>query len=490
MFAFAASVVTALVVLTGCSGAVVVNGLDLSNDEEVANKGMELFRSQLAPAVQSGATTIHKDANCFFVKTAPDSEEVGSTLACGPTRRLGRPIEAAWSTYQLSITQDAKGKAVAEVAEPIGWSEVLDPQLLVSPTGATPADPGSVPEPTAPPASVSDVALAGDQSFLDAEFAPLKEPWRLITPSTNLEVVATAEPEYVPAILETGGPSESDVPYFRPADGQRVVALKIRVAPSSGTAMPQVESFWGSDEQVVALDTVVSLQVGDKRVPIKDFRPKENSGYEEEPADTVTITCRTLPCEETSTTEFVVIASVPAEGPTSLTALVNGGSQALDLGSGKRSTSVSSVDYDRPDRVVDLNKSLSTELHQDAQYSDDGYTCHWTVKTTQARLGAFDPYKGWAKEGKAWLSVGLDGFDRSGECSAFDENDKATEVHLTVGKNKIKPVRVADNASVFEVPGDVTSATFSYTPQGTYVGGVHNRDFAADAATVTLEMKK
>lgn len=473
--------------LMGCSTDLKIDGLEIANAGDVVKGGMTKLKEDNASALQSQFSTISDASDCFFVKSAPDFDDVLPSLACGPIRRLGSGENAAWDTYSVRLTQDAKGQTTAELGELSDYAQELAPEILVSPTGANPAAPNEIPAPVAPVAKKQNkAAILMEGTPLDAKFKPAEKSTTLITPAGDIEVTAIANLEFLPAFLEVGQGTESDVPFFRPRDGQRAVAVQVRVSASTMESAEGSPTYFEQENQA-SLDTLVGLKVGEQTVPIDK---EEDSGYGNQGSSSPLITCAQLPCELAgSPTDLTVVASVPTDGPLLLTALVNGETQTLDLASGERGGSISPVEYDRDQRAVDVNKTITTQLTQ--KDTSENRTCQWSASPKQATLSGFDARKGWAKNGQAWVSVSFEGFDKSTECLYGFRSAEATEsIRLEVGEAKIKPVHASESLMVFPVPSSIEKSSLIYTPRGQFTGGETDRAFTAKPATVKITFKK
>lgn len=469
-----------IITLAGCSQGISAEGFDIENAEETAAAALGLLKEDNADALGQNTNTLSPDANCFFVKENPEAEEVSRTMACGPIRRLGVPVENAWDQYAVELSQTGKGKVSAEVDGVQEVAVAMDTALFVSANGADPAAPDTAPEPVPPATDVKNKAVLADEvTAVDAQFTDVDGPWTVKTPSATLQVTATADLEVVPAELLTdsgstgeGDGSEGDgyaPPYYAPAEGQQVKAYRVKISPPDIQSAPSTSSWSESSE--VGLSTQVTLNTDGQKLAITGGDQQE-SGNGSESSDTYTLSCKSMPCEGQSASEQILLSTTPADKPMQLAATVNGESQTINLDDGKVESAVSTVDYERSERTRDVNEQLRSKaaVKTDDEYDPD-YDCTFVVDVTKAHLGGFDPDKGWAPAKKAWLAFELDNFDRNSssyDCGSFKDAEFARDITLTVGKDTIKASHADDDDVLFEVPAEVTEATFQWTPSGTF----------------------
>lgn len=492
-----------IITLAGCSQGISAEGFDIENAEETAAAALSLLKDDNADALGQNTNTLSPGADCFFVKESPEAEEVSRTMACGPIRRLGVPEENAWDQYSLELSQTGKSKVNAEVegAQEVGVA--MDTALFVSANGADPAAPDTAPEPVPPATDVKNKAVLADEvTAVDAEFTDVDEPWTVKTPSVTLQVTATADLEVVPAELLTDngsagaegeGEGEGDgyaPPYYAPAEGQQVKAYRVKVSPPDIQSAPSSNGW--SDSSEVGLSTQVTLNTDGQKLAITGGSQQESSDGSES-SDTYTLSCKSMPCEGQSASEQILLSTTPADKPAQLAATVNGESQTINLDDGKLESSVSTVDYERAERTRDVNEQLRSKaaVKTDAKRNAD-FDCTFVVDMTKAHLGGFDPDKGWAPAKKGWLAFELDNYDQNSasyDCGYFDDADFARDMTLTVGKDTIKATHADKDDVLFEVPAEVTEATFQWTPSGTF-----NRDndpkFKGKAASAKVSFPK
>lgn len=217
---------------------------------------MSKLREDNATAIQDQSVTVSSDTRCFFTRTASGSDDVSNSLTCGPVRRIGVSDADVWDTYNVQFSQNSKGKVTGTMGDVETVAQPVDAALLVRPDGKKPATADAVPAPQAPRTDIKDTAaVITPESAGDIAFSDLDKSWQLSTPAATIEVTGTATPEFLPADLASSGEDGADVPYFRPADGQHVLAFRLKVGPG-----PQPgDSGDSSGRQLVSLDT--SLKV-------------------------------------------------------------------------------------------------------------------------------------------------------------------------------------------------------------------------------------
>lgn len=459
-----------IIAAAGCSGNITTKGFDIENAEDAAAAALTMLKEDNAEALGQEAATLSPDAGCFYLKEHPDAEEVTESVACGPIRRLGVPVENAWDHYELKLSQTGKGKATAEVEGASETGLATDTALMVPAGGGDPAAPDSAPEPQAPPTDVTNRAVRADElSGVEAKFTDVEEAWTLKTPAVNLEVTAVADLDVVPQEL-LGGTGDGDgeggytPPYFAPAEGQQVKAFRVKVGPTDMTLAPSRGGGWG-DSSDIGLDTQFTVDADGQKLSITSTGETENP-------DTWQFSCSSIPCSGTEPKETILLATTPKDQPMLLSATVNGEAQSLDLSDGSRESKVATVDYERSERTRDVNEQLKSKasVKTDAKRNNT-YACTFMIDVTKANLSAFDSAKGWAPAEKAWLSFELDNFDRTSgsfDCGYFKDAEFAKDMTLTLGKDTVKASHADDHVALFEVPATVTDADLQWVPAGNF----------------------
>lgn len=508
MRALRSAAVAGLVLVTAaaCGNTVTTQqGLKIKDSDEVLTGVLDAVRKDNSAALQDGSTTISDKTACFFVKPSPDADTVTDEVACGPVRRLGWSDTRVWDTYGLKFQQNADGEVSATSDELREQGRAIDPGLL---EGGQPAQAKDIPEPQAPTSPVTDTAaLVPPQTVDKIAFSKLKKPWRIITPAATIEVTEKAEPEVLPSIVLPAD-ERGTAPYYRPAEGQQVKAFKIKIGPPAEQGVPESDG----EGDPVSLTTSMALTLGDGKVTIANVGTSADAdstdgdgapqnwaigcGDDDDYGDE-----SPFPCDRTGSSEAVLVATVPAQGTVGLHATVNGDAQTLDLTSGKLTSSVSQVEYKRSTLTSEVGEQLRTSTK--VSYTDfldekQTTTATWTWTIHKVGLSAFDPTRGWAPKGRAWLLVQTSDYDLSGERSYnFDEDD--TQPTVTVGGKSYKPNKPADDSGwfgnnvdtyAFLVPDNVTTGTFNYSPRGTFKTGDEPIRYAAKAGSVDFTLQK
>lgn len=484
----------AALVLAGCGQSITTSGLKVDRPDELLDASLTKLQQDNTAGTQDQSVSISDDTRCYFIKVSPTSDDVSSSIACGPVRRIGWSDTEIWDQYAVEFAQDAKGKVTGTLGDLESAGQALDVNLLVRPDGKKPADVGDVPSPQAPETDVQDTAAmvlpdaTGDISFTD-----LDAPWVLHTPAASIEITATATPEFLPAGLVAPGSNEDGpaVPYFRPADGQRVLAFKVKVGPG-----PHSGDSADTSRQLVSLGTSVLIKVSGRDLQVRDLTGSAATDGGDQPSYALACTSggwsAGYPCDRAETSQLVLIMSVAKDSKPSLGVQVDGAAQSVDLASGALTSSVTQLDYHGGDLSTDIDKLLKVDpvtLSNASFWGDGEDTCSWSVTLNSAGLQALDPYEGWAKPGRAWLVVHAEDHYPEGECSNYQDVGYLTTV--TVGKDVYK---ITDSSTserrVFDVPESFAAGTFRWRPRGMFNGGDRSRSFTAKAAEYKIEFAR
>jgi hypothetical protein len=193
----------------------------------------------------------------------------------------------------------------------------------------------------------------------------------------------------------------------------------------------------------------------------------------------------------------VLVATLPADSDPALQANVNGSSQSVDLKSGKLRSAVSQMEYHRSGLVTKINQQARTNKKMTyKEYGDkesEKATWTWTIKS--AGLSAFDPTRGWAGNGKAWLVVSTSDYDVSGDSFSFESKSDPT---VTIGKKTYKPDLAGDTdwdeqdkyGFAFKVPATAKHGTFNMRPSGKFTAAESDKHFTAPKSTVKFRLPK
>lgn len=406
------------------------------------------------------------------------------------------------------------------------------------------------------------VALPADRAPTGLTFTALDQPARLLTPTATIEVIGQGRPTTVPTALVAGqhdpaGPA----PYYRPAAGQTLYAYRVRISAPSRADVPASTSFGGpASDRSVALRlgltgkrtiAIAGTVGGNQAAPASTARTTPS---------TLTLACGSVKDHSTGCRpqdqELVLLATVPAGDPVSLRATVAGGHQSVDLPGGQLSTDVSQLDYDRGDVTASLDRRLkvgpvtvptgpaapataaptptptstptstptkdptkgptkargkagvngdptataSAPAPATAAATPDPASAHvsWSLQVDSATLAAFDPARGWAGPGRAWLLVSTSGYAATDGGRTVDV-DRVSSLRLLVDGRSVAPSGLrntdladhpdADVVLAFDVPESLTAATLQFRPTGRVTtGGTPRRFTAAQAATLDLRL--
>lgn len=491
-----------LLVTAGCSGNITTAGVEVVDPGAALETALTKLKEDNREGIQNNSITVSSATDCFYLKPGPEAEDVTDRVACGPIRRLGKPDAQSWDTYAVTFGRNAEGEATAKVGDVAEQGVAVDTSLLIGPSrDDEPAPVDEVPAPQAPPTTVSDLAVTVDPAAAGqdpespgglGDFRPLDEPAKLITPAATVEVTEAAEPEFVPkALLDGQDEPVGEAPYYRPSTGQKVFAYKIKISPSLERDVPA--GTGPASDRTAELNTELSFKTArGKRIVITDRAGVTDSA---DSAKTVTLGCAggsgldasgAFPCDPAEEREFVVLMSAEATGAPSLVATVDGEPQAVDLTTGELSSDVSQVEYRRKKLTKELDGELESGPATGTNALKDKVEASWSMDVDGAALTAFEPSRGWAPAGKAWLVISTSDFAEQGDASSFDD-DRVKSLTLTVDGAALRPHGVshddvsgpyADEAAfVFEVPDTITEATLDFRPTGTFTGGEKDTPF-------------
>ena len=515
----AATVVGLLLVVAGCS-SITTSRTAISDAGAPLTAALQQLRKDNQAGIEQGSTTVGDATHCFYQLPHADAEDVTNEVACGPIRRLGQPKERVWDVYRLIYTEKADGQLTGAVDKRWQRAITVDPALLVAPDDTEPANADQVPEPQAPPSTVTNAATMLAEKSTGAQtlgkLTKLKKPVRLLTPSASIEVTAMSKTPVLPADAvqkkeEDDGPP---TPVYRPADGQTAYALQVTVGP--GTDGSKLLST-SSDEPLSSWATALSIKAGEETVAITD-----DSTIPQDPdADTLTVPCQnerkgqtegkaSYPCTSERSDGGVLVMTVPADSEPTLVATAGEASQSVQLPDGALSSEVSQVEYDRSTDPVKIGKELQNgpmkaTSEDTGKKKDKGkkdkkkskISSSWQFDVDAAGLSAFDPYRGWAPADKAWLVVSTSGYQQSGDGHEAWKTDRVASIGLEVDGKRVGPdglteVDGTDDVTwVFAVPADLETAELTFKPTGVYTGGKKDKDFSTKSAkSLKLTFKK
>lgn len=499
-----AVVVLAVTAAAGaCSSSIETGDGKIDKPGKVLSSGMSQLKKDNKRALHDGSATVSKKSHCFFMKKSKDDDDVGDTIACGPIRRLGHADAKSWDTYSLDMRQNSDGDVKADLDARKQKARTVKTERLKSPD-EKPANVGDVPAPKAPEANVKNKAvLVSAKQAGNIGFHKLDKPSKLITPAATVTVAASGKPKRVPKQLVSGG----HAPYYRPAKGQTVMAYKVKVSPPAEKKIPVSSSEddpgLGSGQDYANMTSVMSLTIpGGKQVGIKDGAKSWKISCDASDSTDWGSGDDAFPCGRTKTDDAVLITSVPSDSDTTgLQAKVNGETQSVNLKSGKLSSSVSQVEYKHSDLVTEIDEQARSKkkvTYKDALDDRQSTTGKWTWNIKSAGLSAFDPTRGWAGKGKAWLVVSTSDYDTSATNDASDlDFDDDMDPTVTVDGKTYKPDMPSDTdwddnkyTFAFKVPQSTEQGTFNMQPSGKFTGADSNKKFTASKATVKFDFGK
>ena len=506
-----------MIAATGCSPKIQTGGHEIADPDQPLAAALAQLKQDNDAGIQNNSITVSSDTNCFYLKPSVDAEEISSSVACGPIRRLGQPDTRVWDTYRLSFGQPTDGKVSANVGPVSATAVAIDPKRLVSPDDTEPGVASDLPAPTAPQTSVADRAIAlPDNSVAGLKFADPAQKTTLNTPTARLSVTGIAQPTTVPHELVAGTDDPAgDAAYYRPAEGQRLYAIRVKV--SDPVEKSAVAATAAPDAKAVSLTTALGIGIADgKTLSIVDGTDPDT-----EPSDAsgkLSISCQdggeqAYPCRP-GKSEFVILMSVPSGSAPTLAATVDKHQQSVDPQTGKLGSDVSQIEYDRSDLNTKVDKTLKVpsytarvsvtkEVPADGDHSttddakagdtttgDDtsdatsdskhdskgadsqsGETttktvtaarkASWSMEVGAADLSAFDPALGWAPAGKAWLVVQTSAYRKVDPAGAFTDR-RAGSVTLTADGASYSPTGLTDQDFTGNDPAATDSVNWAF----------------------------
>lgn len=538
-----------LIATSGCSPDIQTGGNKVADPDQPLQAALAKLKSDNNAGIQNNSITVSDETNCFYLKPNADADSVSGSVACGPVRRLGQPANKVWDTYALDFGPPTDGAVTARVGAVTARSVAVDSTLLTSPDGSKPGTAADLPAPQAPQTSVSDRAIALPVGGIpNLKFAAPSQTTALKTPTGTFTVTGVARPATVPSELVVGTDDPAGIAaYYRPAQGQRIIAATVKLSDPAESGA--VVSTAAPGAKPHTLSTVLKLGIADgKGVPIADaIDPKTDPA---KAAPSLSVACQdsgeqTYPCRPAAG-EFMIIMSVPTSGGLTLAATAAGEQQSVDLENGRLSSTVSQAEYQHDDLTTKVDDKLKVRSYaarvtvtktvppatkskttaDDKSTADDKTTgddkttpddttttdkagstedtkpttkkvsvvrkASWSMKVGSASLTAFDPTRGWAPSGKAWLAVQTSGYAKSDDAGAFADR-RASSVLLSADGTDYRPDGLTDAdfdgtdpvASdavtwVFQVPEDLTSADFTFRPTGVVTAADTRASFSAD----------
>ncbi|WP_265447491.1 hypothetical protein [Flexivirga meconopsidis] len=506
-----------------------MSGVKAKDPGKVLDQARSSFIAQNQAAIDSKATSVDKDTDCFYRRTVKDSKDVVPNVFCGPVRRAGSDEAHSWDSYSVMPlgTDDPTAAGQVAVGQLTASNTTVDTDLLVRPDGKSPASVKALAQPQAPQSSVRDYALLQESSSVQSglSFTPLKTPASVRTPSATITVQAQADATTVPAWFEqaaTGASdssgssdSSSDGSYgsedtqtpapspttpgtsaYRPAAGQRVLAYKITVGPGLNYPDPNSSNTFG-DVTFKDASASFSVGVGGQQIAIHQADSSGDSwSTDGSSAKTFSVACTDgAPCASqdsgsNDTTEYILIMSVASGGAPTITASVDGQNLSVPLAGGSVSASVSTVGQDGKSQVQQIN---STVPSQDLKV-DDYVEYQVSGSIAAAFLSPYDAHEGWAPKGQAWLEIPVPGSTESAEANSDLKLNWSKSGTVSADGKTYQASKNAGRTGTFGflVPETFSTGTFTYAPQGTGEVGYPAKsvDFAAKPFTVKLTIPK
>lgn len=476
---FSASLAAAAISLTACSSSVTVEGSSISNAKEFITEADNVFNENIAQA-SPDALTRADDSQCFFEKS--DEKEISPTVYCGPVKMLGR--QGSW--LPIGYVKKTSSKDDVVLAEPTMNDISTDPTgELFRPDGSKPASAEDVAAPAGPQTLEKNFAVVLPMSTLRSSmnFGPTTEPAELLAPAANLVVSEKSSDPLIPGeamrALAKGdssgseGASSNNEEFYRPAEGQTLSMYKVKVAGPAEMA-PELNTGWDKPENLKDASLSLSVNSGSQHLSIAGKLDSNQSSYGSSSTETgAKISCTSVPCQGPEAKEYLLVVSSEDPGAPSLVGTTDGESQSVELETGKVSSEVATVGYER-DRLRQQvsaawgskTETIVTDKENGDLHGEMTYTYGGQVSSVY--LSPFEAANGWAPKGKAWLVVQVEDMVR-------DDEPYNSEAALNWAKSWTAKVgnetlnaksETLDDRAVFEVPESLTTASISFLPTG------------------------
>ncbi|MFC5265210.1 hypothetical protein ACFPJ1_24120 [Kribbella qitaiheensis] len=352
-----------LVLVTGCGASGLQTGAGT-----VEKKTTEAFLTTVESDWHQRVDTepnknLSPDGRCYFVTGADGNQSLG-TVACGPLRRLGTAERQVWDLVRITTTGgDEPGLEIPE-NEPWKQSQLRpDSSSLWRPDDkVTDDNADNLAAPPAPAATSGLITVTAKSETL--ELKPTSD--KLVLPDGTVTLKGLATPETIGSGTEVKAP----------ASGEKFIAAIFSTSPT----IDPLTDRPGFDGTTTATKWTVSV------------------GGEQRPVDV-------LPRGDASamTGDQMLLVSVPKDAPDVLLTATSGPVvQSLSLTTGKRTTDAAATYY-RTGTLTDLNKSLPKTAGNQGR----DFTSTYSLALQKAVLTPWDPARGWAPQGKAWVRVQL-----------------------------------------------------------------------------------
>lgn len=421
-------VVTALL-LAGCSGvSVSYTGEKIQAPKTVLSTVERQWRSQVA----DGSATLHKEARCYF-SGPEEAKDVDALVYCGPLRHYidpnpsgadanSRAGDGIWDTYELETKSTEDGLTFTNPRIKSRGIDLPTGIRIFRVDDKEPPKDGANLVPPPPPAAQPGLIATPDEVEIKDEKKP--SDGYVVTP---LEQVAVDQVGTATRIVTDEGTRS-------PGKGERFHVLVLSFSPG-----PFADDYEGPYDHPDLVDATVSysVKVGSNRQPL---------GWEEgrRPRN--------------------LVVSAPAGVEPEVVATVAGKDQSLSITSGNRTSKVASTFYRSSPEAV-LNRAYPKDTYQQGDFRFS-----YSALFTSATLSPFDPKRGWAPEGKSWLSLGMDQETGTGSVSYDVRFDNKNTFSVTdQDGNKSTDVRTSDsrsllyNAAVGSPLIQVDSSSLKYT---------------------------
>jgi len=361
------AVAAGLVVVTGCAASGLETGAG-TVEEKTASAFLTTAEAGWHQRVDAEPNkNLGPSARCYYVTGADGKQSLG-TMACGPLRRLGTPERQVWDIVRVQTT--GGDKPGFELPDGEQWqTSQLRPEnsAFWRPDDKQVDDAAdALAAPPAPSAQAGLTTVTEASEKLDLKPAGGK----LVVPDGTLTLKGLATPATIGSGVEVKAP----------ATGEKFIAAEFTTSP---TLDPLTDSpaFDVRTSKTTAA-TKWTVTVGGQQRPVEVL-----------PSDSGTANgARTL------------VVSVPKDASdVTLTATSGSVVQKLSLSTGERTTTDVASAYYRTGVAVDLSKSYPRTKRNVGQYFKSGYQ----LSLQKAALTPWDPARGWAPAGKAWVRVQL-----------------------------------------------------------------------------------
>lgn len=421
----AVGLLASLVVLTGCSSDLKLDGKDVDDKAPF----LQQLEGDWRNAIGKQEVSLGDGSHCWLAR-AKESKEFDRQAFCGPVRHLGAKADGVFDVWSFDAQVDGDGKLTMSNAQPksTGADFPADREAW-RPDGATiPENAEAIELPKAPPVAKGFLELVDGLQLTEPK-KPDPKAGHIVTPSVDLKVGEVAEVATLPGTngVELRGPAEGEV--------LRAITFTITPGPE-GVDDPKTK-------------TTYAVKVGTTRKPL-------------------TLTGEADPEPRLQT----LVAGIP-EGEDAQLVVISGGlEQTLSLTTGER-TSKNVPAYYRSAAEVRLDKTYPLTKAVNGLFGLE-HTVRFTTVTLKPYLGN----GGWAKPGTVWLKFDFDNgsLRRTAAVNYYKTAtyDSAKSLMLTDDKGRKYPLAGAlptlreggANQSWFAigVADDVKSLTMTYAP--------------------------